>query len=60
VTGDASSASDVLKTELIDVTGFELSELESLDGSVLADCLRRFKAEAVVPGGSLAGFQAVL
>ena len=60
VTADTPLAPDHLRTDLIDVTRIKLSDLESLDDSALADCVRRVMDEAVAPGASLAGFQAVL
>jgi hypothetical protein len=49
-----------LQTELIDVTRVALAEFESLDESVLANCLRRVICEAENPEGASFGFQNVI
>jgi len=56
VTAEVPSAGHELQTELPDVTGVGLAGFELLDDSVLANCLRRFRAEAESPGDTLAGF----
>jgi FXSXX-COOH protein len=56
VTAEVPPAEHKLRTELIDVTGVGLADFELLDDSVLANCVRRFLAEAESPGDPLAGF----
>jgi FXSXX-COOH protein len=56
VTTEVPPAGHKLQTELIDVTGVGLADFELLDDSVLANCVRRFLAEAENPGDALAGF----
>lgn len=53
--------SDAVDSDLVDVTGLVLGELDDLPDTVLGDLLRRLVADAVAPGAEpVAAFQSAL
>lgn len=55
-----ADATEDVATDLVDLGQVSLSELRSLDQSVLSDALRRVVEEANNSVDAIAGFQAVI
>ncbi len=53
--------SDPVDSDLVDITGLPLGELDTLPDTVLGDLLRRLVADALAPGAEpVAAFQSAL